>query len=173
MIVSKNATCGVEIRGQHAYVPAVVDTERSTRMQIASARFGTIEINDVDVIRFPAGLVGLAAFSRFVLLQSESNEQIYWLQSIDEPMFSIPLINADLFTDYSIKVQPEDLAALAAADISDVVALLVVNRVDGQFTANMRGPILFNPTTRVARQIILEQEVPIRHAFPLELTALT
>jgi len=49
-------------------------------MQINTTRFGSVEVADEDVIRFPAGLPGLNDCTSWVLLADAHHEALGWLQ---------------------------------------------------------------------------------------------
>jgi len=52
-------------------------------MEVTTSRFGPIEIEADDVIRFPMVLLGLEDCREWVLLADRRNEALAWRQSVD------------------------------------------------------------------------------------------
>ena len=64
-------------------------------MIIEGTRFGTIEVNDDRMITLPAGMIGFANETRFILLEPKEGRNTGWLQSIDNPELAFPVMNAN------------------------------------------------------------------------------
>jgi flagellar assembly factor FliW len=124
--------------------------------------FGSIDVADEDVIRVPGGLIGFEEHQRFVLVQAEELKPLVWLVSIEEPELAFPLADPGYFTEkYHVTVEREDREILDIdTECDEAVIYVIVTLPDGQrpLTANLRGPIVMNRTTRVARQLILVSE---------------
>jgi len=59
-------------------------------MEILTARFGAVEIESDDVIRFPGGMLGLEDCADWVLLADAQSEILGWLQSSTRPTWRWP-----------------------------------------------------------------------------------
>ncbi len=142
-------------------------------MKIDTFRFGWLDVVPEDVIRFPEGLVGLSRLTSFVLLQDDKAPDLYWLQSLDQGEFALALVtNAKLGSPIDLTGEDVDLSALELDQPLDVEVLVVLNRVEGEFTANLRGPIVINPARALGKQVVLrDSRFDIRH--PLRSAAKT
>lgn len=112
---------------------------------------------------FPEGLLGFSSYQRFTLSRyqtaEESESPFFILQSIDANL-SFPLIAPQfLVSDYQLSLLPEALIKLATDTMNDLVALAIVTlrpRIE-EITANLQGPVLFNPIARLGLQTIAER----------------
>jgi len=117
---------------------------------------------------FPEGLLGFSSCQRFTLSRyqpaDESESPFFLLQAIDANL-SFPLISPHLLvTEYQLSLPPDTLIKLATDTMNDLVALAIVTlrtRLD-EITANLQGPVLFNPIARLGLQVIAER-YPVRH----------
>jgi flagellar assembly factor FliW len=136
-------------------------------MKLTTSRFGTVEFQDERVLTFPAGIIGFPRSTRYVILDHHRDVPFKWLQSVDEPALAFVIMDPVLFKpDYCAEVAAEEAAELAAADESDLVMFVILTIPSGdpsRITANLRGPLLVNPRTRCAKQVVLEQELPTRY----------
>src|SRR5438309_8253347 len=64
-------------------------------MKVQSSRFGTIELDDQEVINFPAGLIGFPDETSFVMLRPKPESPIAWLHSTQTSWFALPVVSAD------------------------------------------------------------------------------
>lgn len=136
-------------------------------MKITSTRFGALDIADKDVIYFPIGVPGFPDVHRYILLDHGAGTPLKWLQAVEQEHLAFPLVPAaDLLPDYHMTVTPEDLATLGSDEIADLVTFVILTIPAGapeRTTANLKAPILMNATTRLARQILIAEDYPIRH----------
>ena len=136
-------------------------------MKTTTTRFGPVEFKDEALLTFPAGIIGFPGSTRYVLLDHERDAPFKWLQSLDESDLAFVIVDPMLFKpDYRAEVAHEDIPELAVQDESDLdmFVLLTIPPADpGGVTANLRGPILVNHRTRLATQVILEDDLPIRY----------
>lgn len=127
-------------------------------MKINTKYHGEKDIQEKDVLSFPAGLPGFEKENRFVLLDFPDNHVFFALQSVQTPELSFVVTDPfSFFLDYKIEL---DDAAVKTLDIEqpDDVALLLVLTVREPFeetTANLQAPIVINKNTKKARQLIL------------------
>jgi flagellar assembly factor FliW len=125
-------------------------------MHIDSTRFGRIEIREDAVIDFPDGLIGLGG-TRYALLARDERAVFYWLHSIDDPSLAVPVtVPWQFFTDYEILLSDDDAASLRMDRPEQADIFCVVRATDelGDFTINLRGPIVIHAQRRIGRQII-------------------
>ena len=141
-------------------------------MKYTSSRLGTLDIKEESVLTFPSGLLGFPESRRYVILDHDTAAPFKWLQSLDEPALAFVIIDPDLvLTTYRVEVSTEAMAevqAHAEEELSTAVILTIPSDDPGRITANLRGPLLMNPRTRLCKQLVLSDEMPTRHPlFPL------
>ena len=138
-------------------------------MKLLTTRFGTVEVPDKEIIFFSIGVLGFPEVRRYVMLDHGRNTPLKWLQAVDEPELAFPMVPAtDLVEDYHITVSPDDLAALAMESTDELLAFVILTIPNGapeRTTANLKAPIVMNPTTHLARQVLVEQDYPIRYSL--------
>lgn len=130
-------------------------------MKFSSSRFGEIEVRDEDVIIFPDGLLGFPQFHRYLLLADPRHEPFVWMQSLDEADLAFVLINPVLVNpDYKVETSPEDVGVLEIRDPSRVQVLVIVSIPENplEMTANLKGPLVINPASMKAKQVVLMSE---------------
>ena len=140
-------------------------------MKLLTTRFGTVEVPDKDVLFFSLGVLGFPEVRRYVMLDHGQSTPLKWLQAVDKPELAFPMVPAtDLVEDYHITVSPDDLAALAMESTDELLAFVILTIPNGapeRTTANLKAPIVMNPTTHLARQVLVEQDYPIRYPLPV------
>lgn len=118
-----------------------------------------LTVDEDDVITFPEGFIGFAKWRRFVLLEDAEEAPLAVLQSVDDP--SISLLVTDpwhICRDYKCEPGPGEMRALGLDRVEDARILCTLAAKEGpvSVTANLLGPIIINPRTKVARQIVLQ-----------------
>ena len=141
-------------------------------MKYTSSRLGTFEITEESVLTFPSGLLGFPESRRYVILDHDTAAPFKWLQSLDEPALAFVIIDPDLvLTTYRVEVSAEAMVEVQAhgeEDLSTAVILTIPSDDPTHITANLRGPLLMNPRSKLCKQLVLSDEVPTRHPlFPL------
>ena len=141
-------------------------------MTIETKAYGSIDIDEKQVIVFPRGLFGFEALRRFALLDSH-RQPFYWLQSLERTQVAFVLLNPLLFRpDYTLDVPEEDLETLGANDREDLLVFCIVTIPEDQdrMTANLQGPVVINRRTREGRQFISDNpKWQVRHNIQEEL----
>jgi flagellar assembly factor FliW len=128
-------------------------------MNIESQRFGTIQINDDELLAFPAGVIGFPTEQRFALVPHHGSGYIAWLQSVSTPGLAFPVVSAHAFGDRYPDVPVLSAAREAGLEGSeDALAVMVVlcALANQPATVNLLAPIVVNATTRKGAQVILE-----------------
>lgn len=131
-------------------------------MKIATKFFGEIEISDDKIITFENGIIGFPELKRFALLHDEEKGKdvgIRFLQSIEEPGFSMPVMNPLIVKpDYDPEVDDELLASAGAINGENLLVLVTVT-IPGDITGmsvNLQGPFVINVEEHKGCQIIVE-----------------
>src|SRR3954467_8077502 len=60
-------------------------TEAKHEMDIATTRFGSVEVPDENLIHFKSGIIGFPRETRFALIPHGQSTLIAWLQSVQTP----------------------------------------------------------------------------------------
>ncbi len=136
-------------------------------MLVETTRFGEVELDDGRVITFPDGLLGFPEARRFALLQTTDDAVFYWLQSLDDPALAFIVCDPAAFVpDYQAPIRPDDLAGLGITHLSESQVLTIVNKVGGQLTANLLGPLVLGTTAMLGRQLVLsDKRYTTRHVL--------
>lgn len=128
-------------------------------MNIESQRFGSLEINEEELLSFPTGVIGFPNEHRFALVPHHGSGYIAWLQSATTPELAFPVVSAHAFGEQYPDVSVAGAASEAGVDgPEDSLAVMVVLcALSGQpATVNLLAPIVVNATTRHGAQVILE-----------------
>jgi len=135
-------------------------------MKIKTKPYGEIEVSENQKILFSDGIIGFEGITSYFLIDSKEGPY-YWLQSEEHPELAFILINPRIFmTGYKLMVQSEDLEAIGVEEQSDLLdfAIVTVPEDHKKISANLMGPIIINKKTRVARQVISENdEYGVKH----------
>lgn len=127
-------------------------------MNIATTRFGALDIDDSKIIVMPEGMLGFEE-TRFILLTPPNLGPFCWLQAVDNPELAFVVVdtkNCDV--DYTIRLTSEEAEKLQLGENPETIFLAVVTMAADPFaiTANLQGPIVLNPERMIAKQIVLE-----------------
>lgn len=128
-------------------------------MIIQTAHFGQVEIDENNILFFEKGLPGLEEDRRYALLSSEESRPVSWLQSLDHPEISLPVIDPFFVCpDYSFDISNEDVHALEISEVKDVYVLciLVIPGSVSAMTINLSAPVIINVRNNKGCQIILD-----------------
>ena len=128
-------------------------------MRIQTSRFGSISLEEEDILRFPEGILGFGDLRTFVLLDDPSDEIFAWLQSCEKPEIAFPVLEPELFADqYKPELGKTDMVALRMDDQNRARFFAIITIPDDptQMTANLKAPVVINLTNRLARQCVLQ-----------------
>ena len=128
-------------------------------MNIESQRFGTLDINEEELLTFPHGVIGFPTEQRFALVPHHGSGYIAWLQSTSTPGLAFPVVSAHAFGDRYPDVPVESAARdVGVEGEEDALAVMVVlcALANQPATVNLLAPIVVNAATRKGAQIILE-----------------
>ena len=142
-------------------------------MRISTTRFGPIEVQTDDVLRFPDGLLGLEECRRWVLLAEAEDDAVAWLQSVDRADVALAVVSPRRFVpDYRMRVARRELEPLQLDQIGRAQVLVIVGRTERCLTLNLKAPLVVNPDRRLARQVITNGDLSVRHPLGARLPAL-
>lgn len=131
-------------------------------MLIQTSRFGQVTLQKEDVIEFPEGILGFNDLRAFVLLDDPNDEIFAWLQSCEVPQIAFPVLEPELFTqNYQVALTKHDLESLGLNPTGEQprvrsFSIITIPEDPTQMTANLKAPVVINIESRMARQIVLQ-----------------
>lgn len=140
-------------------------------MEFVSERFGKVEYDEAEVVRFPQGMVGFPDMTRYFMYSDERVEPLSWLQSLDDSSLAFLVCDPFLFfPDYEVRVKLPQALRRQMGEISDlrVLTIVTIHPDFARSTVNLLGPLVINARARNGWQVILEDdELSTRHRlFP-------
>ena len=145
-------------------------------MLVKTKHFGEIELEEEKVITFEDGLIGFEDKKKYTILynnESKGNGTLSWLQSLEEPMIALPVVNPSVAkADYNPIVEDDLLASLGELNEENLVILvtLTVPADMTKMTVNLKAPIIINADTKKGCQLIAENpDYVVKHSIYQEL----
>jgi flagellar assembly factor FliW len=133
-------------------------------MRINTTRFGRIDIDAGDVIRFASGLPGLEDCRDWALLADASNEALGWLQCTTRPEVALAVVSPRRFVpDYQVRIPRSELTPLALTDIRQAQVVVAVGKSGTTLTLNLKAPIVINLEARTGRQVVASGDLPLQY----------
>ena len=121
----------------------------------------------VQALSLSEPLPGFPGHRDYVLVPAEDGGRLFWLQSVaaDGPRFlAVPA--STYFPEYAPRLPDAACDELGLGDVADARLYCLVTVPDGDAasaTANLRAPVVVNPATHQARQVVLlDPAHPIR-----------
>jgi len=132
-------------------------------MRITTTRFGCIDVEASDLIRFPSGMPGLEDCREWALLADASNDALGWLQSTSRGDIAMAVVSPRRFVpEYQVRIPRSELTPLAIADIRQAQVVVVVGHNGTSLTLNLKAPIVINLEARTGRQVVASGELPMQ-----------
>lgn len=131
-------------------------------MELESTRFGKIQIEADEALRFPAGLVGLENCRDWVVLTDAASTTVAWLQSIERPELALAVVNPRCFVpDYQVRLARREWAPLGLETTDAAEVLVIVGKSAGAMVLNLKAPLIVNVDRRVGRQVVANGDLPL------------
>lgn len=137
-------------------------------IKIQTKPFGEIEVDELQVIDFPDGILGFDFIRKFVILDTEDQGSPFkWMQAFEEKDLAFVIIRpVDFMESYDLIISQSDFEAVKAESVDDVIVFAIVTIPENpkKMTANLQGPIIINPVKRLGRQAIsMSEKYKVRH----------
>ncbi len=136
-------------------------------MVINTRIFGEVTISDDKMLHFPKGIVGFPDLQDFALIfdvEAGDSNGIKWLQSVQEPNFAMSVIDPlTVCEEYNPEVDDELLKTIGGLDNVLVLVTITVPSDIKKMSVNLKAPFVINVEERKACQIILDQDLPVKH----------
>jgi flagellar assembly factor FliW len=124
-----------------------------------------------SAVNIPLGLLGFESVKSYALLADPQEAPFLWLQMLEEPKASFLVMNPFLvFPDYQPDLSDDDVAFLGLRGPEEAAIFNIVTlRGRGSATINLKGPIVINRRTLVAKQIIPVNAASynVQHTLPI------
>lgn len=125
----------------------------------APVRAPAVDPPRVQALSLSEPLPGFPVHRDYVLIPAEPGGRLFWLQSVapEGPRFLAVPASA-YFPDYVPRLPDAACDELGLGDVADAQLYCLVTVPDGDVaasTANLRAPVVVNPATRQARQVVL------------------
>ncbi len=128
-------------------------------MQIHSHRFGALEIESREVIKFPDGIIGFPDDHEYVLLRRDSRSVVGWLHSTTNPNLAFPVVSLDALALDSAYFEALTSACFLAGfpGVGDKLAAMAIvcALTGGSPTVNLLAPVVVTIEERTGAQIFL------------------
>lgn len=138
----------------------MAEAETVDTLSIKTSRFGEMAVDPEKVITMTSTFPGFPESRRFTLRQHSSKSPFMWLQSLDNPELAFVVIQAKrLVPQYQPELPPaahRELAAGIGKELETLLILAIPKGKPEQMTANLLGPVMVNPATRLAKQVLLD-----------------
>lgn len=129
-------------------------------MEINTRDFGPIRVETDAIYKFPEGIYGFEEEKQFALvLRNYGDASLLYLQSTVNPAPCFLVFEPkELYPDYRPVLSAEDLKQCGAETAEDLVFLTIatVREKMEEMTINLKSPIIMNPKTKTALQVILQ-----------------
>lgn len=131
-------------------------------MKLLTRDFGEVEVADEDIITFVEPIYGFETLSKFVFLYDQNNSHFVWLQSAEEKEICFILTHPSVVdASYSPQLPATVMNQLGEGEYMLWLITVIANDLKNS-TVNLKSPIVVNPQTKLAMQVILETDLPIR-----------
>lgn len=132
-------------------------------MEIVTRDFGTVEVAKEDIVTFVQPIFGFENLEKYVFLFDQVEcPEFTWLQSIEDKDVCFVLADPRILNEEYKPKLPADLKKALGKGSHLAWVITVVHEDFIKSTVNLRSPIIVNTETRLAAQIILESNYPIR-----------
>lgn len=138
------------------------------KINIKTRDFGEITVKEEDTINFICGMYGFDDYRSYVLLKDGPEDDIMFLQSLDNAELSFVLIDPyTIFRGYEPSLTVDDLTELGAKNEEELKYLVVaiIKENIRESVVNLKSPIAINPEIRAAKQVILQNSYPLRYSI--------
>ena len=133
-------------------------------MNISTTKFGSISIEEADVLTFVDGLIGMEDCRRWVLLGDSENTALAWLQSLERPEVALGVVSPRRFVpDYQVRVAKREIAPLGLENPNDAQVLVIISNAGGALALNLKAPLVIHLAGRVGRQIVARDDHAVQH----------
>lgn len=124
-------------------------------MIIETLSMGRLEVSEEQLYHFPKGIPGFEEETEFVLIGLE--ETPFWvLQSVKEQELSFLLADPfNFYPNYEFELPDEEAEELRIQSEVIIRSMITLKGKIEQSTINLLAPLVFNPSERTGKQIVI------------------
>ncbi len=138
------------------------DIAAPPQAQVATTRFGLLDVDPDLVLTFAEGLIGFAHCRSYIVVRHHEASAFRWLQCLDEPHIAFPVVEPREFCDdYAPTISDADARSLGLTADAPTLLFTIVTvppRTPRDMTANLLAPLVVNGLTRRGKQVIVQDE---------------
>jgi flagellar assembly factor FliW len=122
-----------------------------------------------SILQMPQGLLGFEQYREYSVQANPDEAPFQWLQVVGEPSLAFLVVSPFLFMpEYQPNVGSEDVRSLGLKVPEDAIVVNIVTmRGPGHITVNLKGPIIVNRHTLVAKQVVPVNALHFNLQYPL------
>ena len=129
-------------------------------MKVNTSRFGTLDIADNEIIRFPDGLYGFEKETEFTFLPFNPNVEspMEWMQSLKSSHLAFVITDPYLYLqDYKLKLSEDDKKRVHLNSEEPFLTRTIVTIPENylEMTTNLIAPLIINKDKGFAKQFVL------------------
>lgn len=122
-------------------------------------------------LRLPMGLLGFEQIKDYLLVANPAEEPFRWLQVKDNPSLAFVVVEPFLAApDYQPDIPQPDVEFLGLSSPEEALLYNIVTvHPNHRATVNLKGPIVINRNTGVAKQVIITNaaDYSVQHPLPV------
>lgn len=141
-------------------------------MEINTRDFGMVHVDEDAIYEFPEGLYGFEEDKHFAIFEKSIEDiSFLYLQSVDNAVPCFLVFEPwDLHPEYQPDLSREDMEICQVDHYDDLIFLVIANVPDSieKLSINIKSPVVLNPKTKKARQVILQNPDYTVRYFPFQ-----
>jgi flagellar assembly factor FliW len=154
------------------HTPCSICLARNHTMKTAEMIEPEIQtISGENVIQIPDGLLGFEQVKKYVLLAQPQEAPFMWLRMIENANKRFIVVSPfQILPDYQPDISSEDVKFLGLSSPDDALVVNIVTlRPNRVATINLKGPIVINRHTLIAKQVIPNNasKFDVNHPLPV------
>ncbi len=138
----------------------MVEASQVMEKYYVKTTLGDVTYTESDIVLFPEGIIGFEDKSKFIIFNKQGFEPFQWLICVDDPALQLPIIDPLMVKeDYIAQSGLRELQSIGLEDINggQLFVIVTVGKSIHNVSANLRGPIVINPSRKLGKQIILSE----------------
>src|ERR1700761_4747765 len=124
-----------------------------------------------NLVRLPLGLLGFEQIKEYVLLADPAEKPFAWLRVAGDHSLAFVVIDPFVvMPEYKPEIPPSDVDFLGLKEPSDALLLCIVTvQNHNHATMNLKGPVVINRHTHLAKQVIIANatQYSVEHLLPV------
>lgn len=136
-------------------------------MKVQTTRFGTLDIQDDQIVTLLEGMLGFSEATRFALIEDDIGDPFRWMQSLEDPALAFVVVEPSrILPEYQFSVKKDKVKGLEIKSVDDLLVYCIVTMAGNvlDVTVNLQGPIVINARNRTGIQMVLnDPQFSTRH----------